>query len=120
MQISPAIPIIRIFKEDAAKAFYLDFLGFNLEWEHRFEVNFPSYAQLKKSGLTLHLSEHHGDATPGSAVFVPITNIDELQLELLAKNYTYAKPKVQDLPWGRIMEITDPFVNKIRFCESTD
>lgn len=36
MLISPSIPIIRIFSEDKAKEFYLDFLGFTLDWEpHR-------------------------------------------------------------------------------------
>lgn len=120
MQISPAIPIIRIFFEDKAKSFYLDFLGFTLEWEHRFEAAFPLYAQVKRSDLKLHLSEHHGDATPGSAVFVPTKNIDALHQELLQKNYKYAKPSIQHLPWGQLMEVADPFGNKIRFCELTD
>ena len=118
MQISSAIPIIRIFSEEKAKAFYLEFLGFTLEWEHRFEIDFPLYAQIKRSDLTLHLSEHHGDATPGSAIFVPMKNIDAFHQELTAKNYKYAKPGIQDLPWGRVMEVADPFGNKIRFCES--
>ena len=117
MQMSPAIPIIRIFSEDVAKAFYLDFLGFKLEWEHRFEADYPIYAQIRRSDMTLHLSEHHGDATPGSAVFVPIRNIDGFHQELTVKNYKYAKPAIQDLPWDRVMEVTDPFGNKIRFCE---
>jgi hypothetical protein len=43
MKLSTAIPpIIRIFSVDKAKEFYLDFLGFSLEWEHRFEKDFPS------------------------------------------------------------------------------
>lgn len=41
MHLSAAIPILRIFAEDKAREFYLDFLGFTLEWEHRFEKNFP-------------------------------------------------------------------------------
>ena len=117
---SSAIPIIRIFSENQAKAFYLDFLGFKVEWEHRFEADFPLYAQIKRSDLTLHLSEHHGDATPGSAVFVPMKNILMFHSELTAKNYKYAKPALQNLPWGRMMELIDPFGNKIRFCELSD
>ena len=119
VKISPAIPIIRIFSEDKAKEFYLDFLGFKLDWEHRFEANFPLYVQVSRSGLTLHLSEHHGDATPGSTVFVRMEDIDVLHRELTAKNYAYAKPAIQDLPWGRVMEVADPFGNRIRFCEAT-
>ena len=119
MRISPAIPIFRIFSEEKAKEFYLDFLGFKLDWEHRFEANFPLYAQVSRSGLTLHLSEHHGDATPGSTIFARMEGIDALHHELTAKNYPYAKPAIQDLPWGRVMEVADPFGNRIRFCERT-
>ena len=46
-------------------------------------------------------------------------DIDALHQELTAKNYTSAKPAIQDLPWGRVMEIADPFGNRIRFCEGT-
>jgi hypothetical protein len=72
MRLSAAVPILRIFSEEKAKEFYLDFLGFRIEWEHRFGDNFPLYAQIKRSELIIHLSEHHGDATPGTMVFVPV------------------------------------------------
>jgi catechol 2,3-dioxygenase-like lactoylglutathione lyase family enzyme len=117
MNLSSAIPIIRIFSEDKAKEFYLDFLGFSLEWEHRFEPGFPLYAQIKRSGLTLHLSEHHGDATPGSTAFVPVEDLAAFHRELQAKSYPYAKPGIEDAGWGRVMQVSDPFGNRIRFCE---
>lgn len=117
MHLSAAIPILRIFSVDKAKEFYLDFLGFTLEWEHRFGDNFPLYAQVKRSDLRLHLSEHHGDATPGSTIFVPVRDIDALHVELQAKQYAYAKPGIETVDWGRVMEVADPFGNRIRFCE---
>ena len=117
MHLSAAIPILRIFSVDKAKEFYVDFLGFTLEWEHRFGDNFPLYAQVRRSGLTLHLSEHHGDATPGSTVFVPVEDINAFHAELRAKDYAYAKPGVEDVDWGRQMQIPDPFGNRLRFCE---
>lgn len=123
MQISPAIPIIRIFSQEKAKEFYLEFLGFPLEWEHRFEVNFPlsmPKSLIRPSNLTLHLSEHHRDATPGSTIFLLVDDLNALHHELTAKNYTCAKPAIQDLPWGRLMEVADPFGNRIRFCDATD
>lgn len=118
MRLAPAIPIIRIFSEHKAKEFYLGFLGFTLEWEHRFEEQLPLYAQIRRSDLVIHLSEHYGDATPGSTIFVPLDGIDALHGELTAKNFSYAKPGVVEVPWGRVMEIADPFGNRIRFCES--
>ena len=57
-------PILRIFDESKAKEFYLGFLGFQLDFEHRFGDNFPLYMQVSRAGLVLHLSEHHGDASP--------------------------------------------------------
>jgi len=39
--LAKAVPILRIFDEAKAKEFYLDFLGFSLGWEHRFEPDAP-------------------------------------------------------------------------------
>jgi catechol 2,3-dioxygenase-like lactoylglutathione lyase family enzyme len=114
-----AVPVLRIFAVDKAKEFYLDFLGFKLDWEHRFEANFPLYAQVSRSGLILHLSEHHGDASPGSTVSVEIRGIDAFHHELINKEYRYAKPGIKDMPWGRVLEVADPFGNRLRFCESS-
>ena len=65
-----AIPILRIFDEAKAREFYLGFLGFTVDWEHRFAPDLPLYMQVSRGGLVLHLSEHQGDATPGSTVLV--------------------------------------------------
>lgn len=120
MHLSSPIPVIRIFSEQKAKEFYLDFLGFSLEWEHRFEETLPLYAQVRRGDLVLHLSEHHGDATPGSTNYVPLEGIRQLQAELIAKRYSYARPSIVEVPWGLTMEVTDPFGNRFRFCESHD
>lgn len=117
MQLSRAIPVLRIFSEEKAKEFYLDFLGFTLAWEHRFESGLPLYAEVRRGDLVLHLSAHHGDATPGSTVFVPMDGIDALQAELVDKRYVYARPGISLYDWGRMMEIADPFGNRLRFCE---
>lgn len=112
-----AVPILRIFDENKAREFYLGFLGFKLDWEHRFGDNFPLYAQVSRAGLILHLSEHHGDASPGSTVVVTIHGVHEYQRELAGKDYTYFKPGVEEQPWGMVMSVTDPFSNRIRFTE---
>jgi hypothetical protein len=68
-------PILRIFDDEKAREFYCHFLGFRLVWEHRFEPGLPLYAEVARAGLRLHLSGHHGDACPGSTVFVRMTGI---------------------------------------------
>ena len=110
------VPILRIFSVDKAKEFYLDFLGFALDWEHRFAEGLPLYMQVSRGALCLHLSEHHGDACPGSTVFVRMSGVEALHRELTAKTYRYLRPGVERAPWGaRVMEVTDPFGNRLRF-----
>jgi catechol 2,3-dioxygenase-like lactoylglutathione lyase family enzyme len=65
-----------LFSVDKAREFYQDFLGFTLDWEHRFAPDLLRYAQVSRSGVALHLSEHHGDASPGSTVLVWLTGLD--------------------------------------------
>ena len=61
MKFASTIPIFRIFDESKARQFYLEFLGFSLDWAHRFEPALPLYMQVSRSGCVLHLSQHHGD-----------------------------------------------------------
>ena len=116
--LQTAIPILRIFSVEKAKEFYLEFLGFSIDWEYRFGDNFPLYAQISRTGLRLHLSEHHGDASPGSTVFILMRGIAEYHRELMGKDYRYYKPSIEDVPWGaRVMQVGDPFGNRLRFQE---
>src|SRR5687768_6496415 len=110
MQFTAVTPILRIFDERKAREFYVDFLGFTVDWEHRFEPGLPLYVQVSRGGMVLHLSEHHGDACPGAAMRIQTTDIDALHAELTAKQYGYARPNVDDTPWGsRDMSVKDPF-----------
>ena len=65
VQFGRVVPVFRIFSLDKAREFYLDFLGFKVDWEHRFAPDLPVYMQVSRAGLAFHLSEHHGDGTPG-------------------------------------------------------
>ena len=112
------VPILRIFSEEKAKEFYLGFLGFRLDWEHRFEPDAPVYMQVSRGEMVLHLSEHHGDGAPGIVVFVDMIGLDDLHAEVTAKAYRYLRPGIEDAPWGaRVMTVIDPFSNRIRFSE---
>jgi hypothetical protein len=112
------IPILRIFDVDKAKEFYLGFLGFTLDWVHRFDDAAPAYMQVSRAGLTLHLSEHHGDACPGSTVFVWMTGIDEFHRDITSKNYGYLRPGLETAFYdAKCTEVIDPFGNRIRFNE---
>ncbi|MBA4160284.1 MAG: VOC family protein, partial [Gemmatimonadetes bacterium] len=45
MRFTRTTPILRIFDEAKAKEFYVAFLGFTVDWEHRFEDDLPLYLQ---------------------------------------------------------------------------
>lgn len=115
-----AVPIFRIFSEEKAREFYLDFLGFKVDWEHRFHPEAPVYMQVSREGLAIHLSEHHGDGTPGSIAYVYMTGVKALHSELSGKKYKYNRPGLDRQDWGMIeVTVVDPFNNRIVFGEPT-
>jgi methyltransferase (TIGR00027 family) len=118
MKLLQPVPILRMMDEAKAREFYVDFLGFSVDFEHRFADNAPLYMQIRRSGCTLHLSEHHGDAVPGGALRIEVDDVDALNRELVEKHYKYANPGVADTPWRtREMTIKDPFGNRLVFTQ---
>jgi len=108
------IPILRIFSIEKAREFYLDYLGFHLDWEHRFDDNAPRYAQVSRDGLVLHLSEHYGDGSPGTAFKVTVEGVRALHAELAAKKYGYWRPGLNRTFYGALqLKILDPFGNQL-------
>jgi uncharacterized glyoxalase superfamily protein PhnB len=113
-----AVPILRIFDVEKARGFYLGFLGFTVDWEHRFEPSMPVYMQISRSGMALHLSEHHGDCCPGSTVYVRAKGLDAYHAEIMAKGYPNMRPGIEETDWEtREMVVIDPFGNRLRFAE---
>ena len=112
------IPILRIFDVDKAREFYVGFLGFRVDWEHRFDPEAPVYMQVSRGTCVLHLTEHHGDCCPGGTVFLRVTGLDEYHREITAKGYRYLRPGIEIAPWNaKLMQVTDPFGNRLRFSE---
>lgn len=112
-------PILRIYDEDAARGFYLDFLGFETLFEHRFDANAPLYMAVSCGGCVLHLSGHHGSAAPHAHVRIEIDDVDAYATALRAKNYRHARPGGgENTPWGTYeMTLHDPFSNLLTFFE---
>ena len=111
-----AIPMLRVLDVTKAKEFHLDFLGFAIDWEHRFEDGAPVYMQIARGDLILHLSEHHGDGSPGAAVYVRTTPIEDLHRGITAKRYPFVRPGIERTPWrSLLMEVTDPFSDRLGF-----
>jgi catechol 2,3-dioxygenase-like lactoylglutathione lyase family enzyme len=95
MQLSKTTPILRIFNEAKAREFYVEYLGFRVDWEHRFAPGMPLYLQVSRDDCVLHLSEHHGDACPGAAMRIETDALDAFHQELEQKGYGYARPGIE-------------------------
>jgi catechol 2,3-dioxygenase-like lactoylglutathione lyase family enzyme len=115
------VPVLRSFDEAKAREFYLEFLGFTVDWEHRFEPGTPLYMQVSRDGIILHITEHHGDATPGSHVRVEVKGLIEFHAELSGKRYRNNRPGLERPEWGGIeVTVTDPANNLVTFVERPD
>ena len=118
MKFQPAIPLFRIFDHALAKAFYVEWLGFTLDWEHRFNPTAPRYLQVSRDGVILHLTEHCGDCSPGAKILVHIDDVEALHRELNTRPNPNMNPGIEDAPWNaRILQVTDPFGNRICFSQ---
>lgn len=112
------IPLFRMFDVEKAKSFYLDYLGFQLDWEQGPSEGLPTYMQISLQDCTLHLTEHHGDCCPGAAIRIEVAGIERLHAELLGKNYLFSRPGIESTPWdSREVSVLDPFGNRITFYE---
>lgn len=118
MIVEKTIPIFRIFDYTKAVEFYVDWLGFTIDWKHTFEENTPIYMQVSREGIILHLSEHYGDSTPGARVYIECTGLKEYHKLLLDKKYKYNRPGLEYAFYGAwCMEVIDPFGNRLTFNE---
>jgi len=113
-------PVFRIFDETKAREFYVDFLGFSVQWEHRFEDGLPLYFEVSRDDVTIHLTEHHGDCCPGAAVRIETDSLTKFHEELGSGDYGFARPQIDDTPWGtQEMSVKDPFGNRLTFVASS-
>ncbi|WP_236059554.1 glyoxalase superfamily protein [Chitinophaga rhizophila] len=62
-------PVLRAFGYAQVIEFYVEWLGFQVNWEHKPE-DASFYMQLSLGDIVLHLSAHHGDASPGGKLYV--------------------------------------------------
>ncbi|HEX5050213.1 MAG TPA: glyoxalase superfamily protein [Planctomycetota bacterium] len=116
MSFHPVVPILRSFDETKAREFYVQWLGFQVDWEHRFAPDTPLYMQVSRGSCVLHLSEHHGDGTPGTAIRILVDELEAFHAELQARPYKNYRPGLQDQEWGaREMVVQDGSGNKLIF-----
>ena len=118
MQLDSAIPVLRVFDHALAKRFYVDWLGFKVDWEHQFDSTAPHYLQVSRGRAVLHLSEHYGDCSPGGKVLIRVDDVESFHRELESRPNANMRPGLETEEWGaRTVTVTDPFGNQIVFNE---
>ena len=99
-------PILRVADGHAAAEWYAR-LGFTVTGEHRFAPDLPLYLFLQRGdNVFVHLSEHTGDARPGTLVYLYVEDLGAVADEFGVR--------VRTQPWGREVELTDPDGNRLR------
>lgn len=99
------IPILRVEAADVAVKWY-ELLGFTAQWEHRFEPHLPAFVEVMRGQVRLFLSEHEGDARPGTLIYLRVDDVDTIAAEF--------GMRPESNPWAREIELRDPDGNRLR------
>ena len=98
---------------DRAIAFYVDQVGFNLDYDHKVSPDLR-FVQLTPRGSACSIAIGLGltSAEPGSVVGmqVVVDDADAARAELVAKGVEASE--VEDDPWGRFTFFADPDGNR--------
>ena len=120
--MSAIIPTLRIYDYEKTIEFYVDWLGFKIEWTHQFDDNAPRFMKATLRDVSIHLSEHHGDGSPGTNITIlDFNGLREYHKMLIDKKYKYNRPGLE-VPFWDDKQITvtviDPVGNRITFIET--
>jgi catechol 2,3-dioxygenase-like lactoylglutathione lyase family enzyme len=107
------VPTLRITSYERSKAFFVDGLGFQIDWEHRFKPHFPVFMQVSREELSFFLSAHSGDCAVGGLIHLYVSNVDAWFAEFQGRNISVKEPPNESLPGLRSMTVVDPDGNKI-------
>ena len=117
-----AYPCLRIDSYNDAMPYYLDFLGFKVEFEYRHDEASPVYmgisrgesCGISRGELALHLTEHTEQPSRIGVMF-DVESVHDLYTELKSKNPSMSEELV-DKPWGKTeLHLRDPFGNLLNF-----
>jgi catechol 2,3-dioxygenase-like lactoylglutathione lyase family enzyme len=100
------VPVLRVEDAFRALAWYRR-LGFQKEWDHQFEPGFPWFVSIARGTVRLYLSEHTGDAPPGTLIHLYVNDIDAVSAE-------FGVPVDEEGLAGRQCNLSDPDGNRLR------
>jgi hypothetical protein len=115
------IPVFRVFDYAKAMAFYVEWLGFKIEWEQKPDDG-PFQVRLSLREVTLHLVEHADEGSLGTWVIVPeFKHLIAYRKIICPDGGKFPKPELRKVPRepnSISMTVVDPFFNRIEFREA--
>jgi catechol 2,3-dioxygenase-like lactoylglutathione lyase family enzyme len=119
VSLEPPIPVLRITSLEAAKEFYVDFLGFKFDWGNDEPQAVHAYAQVSRADVQLHLAEESQGGRAGALLFRDMVGLTAFHRELVERKGKFAPSEIRFTPWdSREFEVADPFGNLLRFWEN--
>ena len=118
-RLGPAIPILDVRHIEEAIGFYIDRLGFDVDF--RYEKDPENYAGVRRDDVRLHMhrqpSEHFENGTSGRLKFrIPVDDPDALFAEFRAMGVLEDDVEVENTRWGtREFGFRDPDGNGLVF-----
>jgi catechol 2,3-dioxygenase-like lactoylglutathione lyase family enzyme len=112
--VQQVVPAFRILDYARSKAFYVEGLGFQVDWEHRFGPDFPVFVQVSRDGLAFYLSEHAGDCEAGGLIHLYVPDVDGWHAELVRKGVPVKEAPNEAIEGLRMMTVVDPDRNQLR------
>ena len=112
-------PVFQITDYPQAIAFYVDWLGFHIDWEER-PASGGYYLQISCVNIVLHLTNYPNESSIGVRAMVQFTGLLSFQRLLLTKESAFSAPQLQKTTWNdKVMqlELFDPVGNCLMLAE---
>jgi predicted enzyme related to lactoylglutathione lyase len=99
--IEGIVPILRVARLDASVAYYVERLGFAVDWREDGVM-----ASVSRDGRAIMLCEG-GQGNPGTWVWIGVQDAAALHEELAARGAFIRRPPA-NFPWALEVHVTDP------------
>ncbi len=119
-----SIPVLRMLDEETSKRFYVELLGYEIDWEHRFRdsPDSPLYLQVRQGASVLHLNGHADKNAPTAEIRIPVRQLDAYCQTLRERSgnrdIEIVDPRYEGRPTD--LNLYDPSGNLIVFWSPAD
>ena len=115
-------PVFPVSDYRLALDFYIDWLGFVIDWEEPMMVANRHYFQVSRNSTIVHLTNDHLESSAGAKAIAEVTGLLAYHRQLQEKKArcAFELPPLQKASWSNKvvqLEVTDPFGNHLVFSE---